>query len=65
MRGCHTKSGPVTEILVRQKFGPGPILSFKILVLRTNFFEKSGPGLKILFRVLFSLPGDNAKLRIA
>ena len=30
----------VTKILVRQKFGPGPISSLKILVPWTNFFEK-------------------------
>ena len=49
-----------------ENFGPGPIFSLKILVPWTNFFEKSGPGVKILVRAFFLYqPGDNAKLRIA
>ena len=38
-----------------ENFGPGPIFSLKILVPRTNFFGKIGPGLKILVLVFFSL----------
>ena len=36
-----------------ENFGPGPIFSLKILVPRTNFFEKLGPALKNLVPLFF------------
>ena len=45
-----------------EKFGPGPIFSEKIVPPGTNFPEKKGPVLKILFRFILCLKIDCKKL---
>ena len=60
MFSIKTRADPILDLSVLsrkfcsgEKFGPGPKFSGRIVPVRDEFFEKSGPVPEILFRVKF------------